>query len=124
MIYDFNMVCRICICQNVLLIWLGECCFLQTIPMFYCRQEYVSGSYMQNLNPFINTIYYSGPPRNISPPWRPDDKDGHYVFAVGDNLTPRCIILSISVVVKRMPVIHIACCFHCGIELIANEFAS
>ncbi|KVI06276.1 Protein kinase, catalytic domain-containing protein [Cynara cardunculus var. scolymus] len=24
-----------------------------------------------------------------SPPWRQDDKDGHYVFAVGDNLTSR-----------------------------------
>ncbi|KAK4762780.1 hypothetical protein SAY86_008548 [Trapa natans] len=24
-----------------------------------------------------------------SPPWRDDDKDGHYMFAVGDNLTPR-----------------------------------
>ncbi|KVH98961.1 Protein kinase, catalytic domain-containing protein [Cynara cardunculus var. scolymus] len=28
--------------------------------------------------------------RNGSPPWRKDDKDGHYVFAVGDNLTSRC----------------------------------
>lgn len=25
-----------------------------------------------------------------SPPWRGDDKDGHYVFELGDNLTPRC----------------------------------
>ncbi|CAM8912731.1 unnamed protein product [Rhodiola kirilowii] len=24
-----------------------------------------------------------------SPPWREDDKDGHYMFALGDNLTPR-----------------------------------
>ncbi|WVZ73588.1 hypothetical protein U9M48_021876 [Paspalum notatum var. saurae] len=28
-------------------------------------------------------------PRGGSPPLRGDDKDGHYVFAVGDNLTPR-----------------------------------
>ncbi|OEL22416.1 Serine/threonine-protein kinase AFC2 [Dichanthelium oligosanthes] len=28
-------------------------------------------------------------PRDGSPPLREDDKDGHYVFAVGDNLTPR-----------------------------------
>ncbi|KAJ1279802.1 hypothetical protein BS78_04G183500 [Paspalum vaginatum] len=28
-------------------------------------------------------------PRYGSPPLREDDKDGHYVFAVGDNLTPR-----------------------------------
>ncbi|KAJ4756364.1 hypothetical protein LUZ62_090769 [Rhynchospora pubera] len=27
--------------------------------------------------------------RSSSPPWREDDKDGHYVFAVGDNLTSR-----------------------------------
>lgn len=73
--------------------------------MFYCGQEYVSGNYIQNPNPFINTVYYSGPPKNLSPPWRPDDKDGHYVFAVGDNLTPRCIFLYISIVLKWMHVI-------------------
>jgi hypothetical protein len=28
--------------------------------------------------------------RLATPPLREDDKDGHYVFAVGDNLTPRC----------------------------------
>ncbi|GJM99570.1 hypothetical protein PR202_ga16684 [Eleusine coracana subsp. coracana] len=31
-----------------------------------------------------------GVARNASPPWREDDKDGHYVFAVGENLTSRC----------------------------------
>lgn len=31
--------------------------------------------------------------RNASPPWRDDDKDGHYMFALGDNLTPRYKIL-------------------------------
>ena len=25
-----------------------------------------------------------------SPQWREDDKDGHYMFALGDNLTSRC----------------------------------
>ncbi|CAI5961275.1 unnamed protein product [Closterium sp. NIES-65] len=30
----------------------------------------------------------------VSPPWRPDDKDGHYVFDLGENLTPRYKILS------------------------------
>ncbi|KAL9665746.1 hypothetical protein QQ045_000066 [Rhodiola kirilowii] len=28
-------------------------------------------------------------PGGDSPPWRKDDKDGHYTFAIGDNLTPR-----------------------------------
>lgn len=28
--------------------------------------------------------------RNGSPPWREDDKDGHYMFEIGDNLTSRC----------------------------------
>lgn len=32
--------------------------------------------------------------RGISPPWREDDKDGHYVFELGENLTPRYKILS------------------------------
>uniref|UniRef100_A0A7N0TLE2 dual-specificity kinase n=1 Tax=Kalanchoe fedtschenkoi TaxID=63787 RepID=A0A7N0TLE2_KALFE len=32
--------------------------------------------------------------RNASPPWRDDDRDGHYVFNLGENLTPRYKILS------------------------------
>jgi hypothetical protein len=36
---------------------------------------------------FCGYGFYNG---NGSPPWRPDDKDGHYVFAIGENLTPRC----------------------------------
>ncbi|KAI4340676.1 hypothetical protein MLD38_025486 [Melastoma candidum] len=35
-------------------------------------------------NPFIKGLDQRG-----SPPWRDDDKDGHYMFAIGDNLTPR-----------------------------------
>ncbi|CAM8998962.1 unnamed protein product [Rhodiola kirilowii] len=27
-------------------------------------------------------------PLSDSPPWRKDDKDGHYTFDIGDNLTP------------------------------------
>ncbi|GLJ32600.1 hypothetical protein SUGI_0655850 [Cryptomeria japonica] len=34
------------------------------------------------------------PYRHISPPWRNDDKEGHYQFALGDNLTSRYKILS------------------------------
>ena len=37
-----------------------------------------------------SSMFYRELPRNGSPPWRPDDKDGHYVFAIGENLTPRC----------------------------------
>jgi len=32
--------------------------------------------------------------RTGSPPWRSDDKDGHYMFKLGENLTPRYKILS------------------------------
>lgn len=28
--------------------------------------------------------------RLLSPPWRGDDKDGHYTFDLGENLTSRC----------------------------------
>lgn len=28
--------------------------------------------------------------RHVSPPRREDDREGHYVFSFGDNLTPRC----------------------------------
>ncbi|KAH6559449.1 hypothetical protein KP509_1Z008500 [Ceratopteris richardii] len=35
-----------------------------------------------------------GTTRAQSPPWREDDKDGHYVFELGENITPRYKILS------------------------------
>lgn len=28
--------------------------------------------------------------RHVSPPKRDDDREGHYVFNLGENLTPRC----------------------------------
>ncbi|KAL5998608.1 Serine/threonine-protein kinase afc2 [Asimina triloba] len=37
-----------------------------------------------------SSIYARGVARNGSPPRRDDDKDGHYMFALGDNLTTRC----------------------------------
>jgi dual-specificity kinase len=32
--------------------------------------------------------------RHVSPPKREDDRDGHYIFNLGENLTPRYKILS------------------------------
>ncbi|GJQ99758.1 serine/threonine-protein kinase AFC1 [Tanacetum coccineum] len=60
-------------------------------PPAYCRQDYVNGAV-----PIFSysSIYYKGIPHNGSPPWRPDDKEGHYTFAVGENITPRYRILS------------------------------
>ena len=40
-------------------------------------------------------------PRDGCPPLREDDKDGHYVFAVGDNLTSRCNYLPSSSLVAH-----------------------
>jgi len=37
-----------------------------------------------------SSLSVKGVARNGSPPWRDDDKDGHYTFAVGENLTSRC----------------------------------
>ena len=42
----------------------------------------------------VSSQLNQGQPRDGSPPHREDDKDGHYVFAVGDNLTPRCNYLT------------------------------
>ncbi|KAJ6809320.1 serine/threonine-protein kinase AFC2 isoform X1 [Iris pallida] len=36
-----------------------------------------------------SSLYSKAVPRNPSPPWREDDKDGHYLFALGENLTSR-----------------------------------
>ncbi|KAG8054818.1 hypothetical protein GUJ93_ZPchr0001g31724 [Zizania palustris] len=65
----------------------------KVIPMLYCGQELINGNFATAFLP-PPPIYYTGPPHNLSPPWRPDDKDGHYVFVVGENLTPRYRILS------------------------------
>ncbi|KAJ8532909.1 hypothetical protein K7X08_015798 [Anisodus acutangulus] len=46
------------------------------------------------LNYAHSSIYYKGISNNGSSPRRPDDKDGHYVFSIGENLTPRYRILS------------------------------
>ncbi|KAL5718035.1 dual-specificity kinase [Ranunculus cassubicifolius] len=40
------------------------------------------------------SLFVKGVARNCSPPWREDDKDGHYMFAIGDNLTARYKIQS------------------------------
>lgn len=40
--------------------------------------------------PDHTSLFFKGLDQKGSPPWRDDDKDGHYMFAVGDNLTPRC----------------------------------
>ncbi|XP_020597948.1 serine/threonine-protein kinase AFC1-like isoform X3 [Phalaenopsis equestris] len=53
----------------------------------YCRQEFVNG---YGVNYAISSYYYNELHHHASPPWRADDKDGHYVFGVGENLTPRC----------------------------------
>ncbi|KAI7732327.1 hypothetical protein M8C21_010066, partial [Ambrosia artemisiifolia] len=36
-----------------------------------------------------NTSHLKRVAHDGSPPWREDDKDGHYMFAIGDNLTSR-----------------------------------
>lgn len=59
----------------------------KVVPGMYCSQEFVS-------NYPYSSLFYKGVTRNGSPPWRPDDKDGHYIFAIGENLTPRYRIIS------------------------------
>ncbi|KAH9330954.1 hypothetical protein KI387_003062, partial [Taxus chinensis] len=44
--------------------------------------------------PHTPSVKAAGAQRGVSPPWREDDKDGHYTFQLGENLTPRYKILS------------------------------
>ncbi|XP_052186613.1 serine/threonine-protein kinase AFC2-like isoform X1 [Diospyros lotus] len=39
------------------------------------------------------SLFVKGLAQKGSPPWRDDDKDGHYMFELGENLTPRYKIL-------------------------------
>uniref|UniRef100_A0A7C8Z6W8 Dual-specificity kinase n=1 Tax=Opuntia streptacantha TaxID=393608 RepID=A0A7C8Z6W8_OPUST len=43
---------------------------------------------LEHSSHFMKGLIHKG-----SPPWRDDDKDGHYVFELGENLTPRYKIL-------------------------------
>ncbi|CAA7389573.1 unnamed protein product [Spirodela intermedia] len=59
--------------------------------VLYCGQEVVNST---SSNHVIASSYDYGAPRNVSPPWRDDDKNGHYIYAIGENLTSRYRILS------------------------------
>ncbi|KAK1399937.1 Serine/threonine-protein kinase AFC1 [Heracleum sosnowskyi] len=63
----------------------------KVFPALHNGQDFANGCIP---NYAFSSIYYKDLPPRGSPPWRPDDKDGHYVFAVGDSLTPRYRILS------------------------------
>lgn len=72
----------------VLKLSVSWCFFFQVFqPPLYYGPEFASGVVPNFVYP---NMFYNGLPRQGSPPWRPDDKDGHYVFVVGDTLTPRC----------------------------------
>ncbi|XP_016542623.2 serine/threonine-protein kinase AFC1 isoform X2 [Capsicum annuum] len=71
--------------------WQVSVDLVEVLPTIYCGQEFGNGA---GLNYAYSSIYYKGIPHNGSPPRRPDDKDGHYVFSIGENLTPRYRILS------------------------------
>ncbi|KAL7229734.1 hypothetical protein ACSBR2_008274 [Camellia fascicularis] len=58
---------------------------IQVLLPIYCGHEFGNEAVP---NYAYSSIYYK--PRNGSPPWRPDDKDGHFVFAIGENLTTCC----------------------------------
>ncbi|KAI3677103.1 hypothetical protein L1987_86723 [Smallanthus sonchifolius] len=63
----------------------------KVFPALYCWQEFINGAVPAFS---YSSIYYKGIPHNGSPPWRPDDKEGHFIFAIGENITPRYRILS------------------------------
>ncbi|XP_020216569.1 serine/threonine-protein kinase AFC2 isoform X1 [Cajanus cajan] len=59
----------------------------------FCGQDVGSiSSYAPSRGPSEHTnssLFVKAVARNGSPPWRDDDKDGHYMFALGENLTSR-----------------------------------
>ncbi|XP_004515857.1 serine/threonine-protein kinase AFC2-like isoform X1 [Cicer arietinum] len=62
------------------------------VGLFFGQEVANISSYAPSGVPAENTtssLFVKGVARNGSPPWRDDDKDGHYMFAVGENLTSR-----------------------------------
>ncbi|KAL2962080.1 hypothetical protein AAZX31_17G121400 [Glycine max] len=59
----------------------------------FCGQDVGTiSSFAPSRGPSENTtssLFVKPVARNGSPPWRDDDKDGHYMFALGENLTSR-----------------------------------
>ncbi|KAG2408212.1 Serine/threonine-protein kinase [Vigna angularis] len=59
----------------------------------FCGQDVGAiSSYAPSRGPSEHTtcsLFVKAVAQNGSPPWRDDDKDGHYMFALGDNLTSR-----------------------------------
>ncbi|KAG2659533.1 serine/threonine-protein kinase AFC2-like [Panicum virgatum] len=66
---------------------------MRQVQLGLCGQEVVNAISAVALGlssgGIVSSQLNQGQTRNGSPPLREDDKDGHYVFAVGDNLTPR-----------------------------------
>ncbi|KAF8390527.1 hypothetical protein HHK36_025054 [Tetracentron sinense] len=62
-------------------------------PGMFCGQEVGNlSSFAPSRAPSDHTtssLLVKGVARNGSPPWRDDDQDGHYMFALGENLTSR-----------------------------------
>ncbi|OIW00297.1 hypothetical protein TanjilG_27548 [Lupinus angustifolius] len=62
------------------------------VGLFFGQEIGNISSYAPSRGPSEHTtssLFVKGVARNGSPPWREDDKDGHYMFAIGDNLTSR-----------------------------------
>ncbi|CAJ1943741.1 unnamed protein product [Sphenostylis stenocarpa] len=59
----------------------------------FCGQDVGAiSSYAPSRGPSEHTtcsLFVKAVAQNGSPPWREDDKDGHYMFALGENLTSR-----------------------------------
>ncbi|THG17415.1 hypothetical protein TEA_027691 [Camellia sinensis var. sinensis] len=66
-----------------------NCSIRKVLSPIYSGHEFGNGAVP---NYAYYSIYYK--PRNGSPPWRLDDKDGHFVFAIRENLTTCYRILS------------------------------
>lgn len=72
---------------------MGGC--VQAQVGLFCGQEvgnetsYASSGATSDLTT-STSLFVKGVATNGSPPWREDNKDGHYMFAIGENLTSRC----------------------------------
>ncbi|PKA65698.1 Serine/threonine-protein kinase AFC2 [Apostasia shenzhenica] len=74
-----------------------DACVPAKVGEVLCGQDVGDISSLVSLGTLSNrncSLHAKGVAQNPSPPWREDDKDGHYMFAIGDNLTSRYKIYS------------------------------
>ena len=63
---------------------------LSSLPLLEFSEDANATNQSQHGVCYKNPVHQYNQQQETVSPWHDDDKDGHYNFEVGENLTPRC----------------------------------